>query len=222
MHAYLLSLNAAFQEQADSEKALAIRAYLRNQFETFGLPTPLRRHITNQHMKKGLPDYKTLPAIVKACWRLPQREWQYFAIELVVAEKKNWDKPLIRLIEFMITHKSWWDSVDHIASELTGPYFTLFPGNTESLTRKWNQSNNIWLQRSSIMFQKSYKVKTNTILLSRYILNQAGSKEFFIQKAIGWSLREFSKSNPAWVIQFVKQHKLSSLSKKEALKRVKK
>jgi 3-methyladenine DNA glycosylase AlkD len=106
----------------------------------------------------------------------------------------------IKLIEYCLQQKSWWDSVDGIASDWLGPYFKLFPEQIVPVTSQWNKSKNMWLQRSSIMFQKAYKKDTDTTLLSRYILNCAHSKEFFIQKAIGWALREYSKTDPEWVI----------------------
>ena len=68
--------------------------------------------------------------------------------------------------------------------------------------------------------KKSYKKNTDTALLNSYILHLKDSKEFFIRKAIGWALREYSKTNPEWVISFVANNKLSPLSEKEALKRV--
>jgi 3-methyladenine DNA glycosylase AlkD len=170
---------------------------------------------------KGLPDYKDLPGIVKELWDLPQREFQYFATELMAAHRKEWAKDIHELAEYMIVRKSWWDTVDHIATDITGPYFKLFPSSIASVTKKWNRSSDIWLQRSSIMFQKAYREKTDTELLSTYILHCKDSKEFFIQKAIGWALREYSKTNAAWVKQFVKSNKLAPLSAREALKRMK-
>jgi 3-methyladenine DNA glycosylase AlkD len=88
------------------------------------------------------------------------------------------------------------------------------------MTKKWNQSDNLWLQRSSIMFQKAYREKTDTGLLSEYINHCKGSGEFFIQKAIGWSLREYAKTDPKWVRSFVQKNQLPALSKREALKNI--
>ena len=127
---------------------------------------------------------------------------------------------MINLMEYMIVKKSWWDTVDHAASDLTGPYFKLFPEQIIKITGRWNGSDNFWLQRSSIMFQKKYRKDTDTLLLSKYILLHTDSKEFFIQKAIGWALREYGKTDQAWVKRFVQQNKLSPLSKREALKSI--
>jgi len=218
MHDYLKPVKKAFSLHADAEKAKGAKAYMRNQFEFFGIQTPIRRMITKEILESGLPPFSDIPAIMKDAWLQPEREFQYFAIELLGKMKKEWKPDMILLLEEMITQKSWWDSVDHIATWILGPYFQKYPNQIKDVTFKWNQSENFWLQRSSIMFQKSYRSKTDTKLLTDYILHCAGSKEFFIQKAIGWALREYAKTNPDWVKKFVKTNELPVLSRREALK----
>ncbi|MFT3824973.1 MAG: DNA alkylation repair protein [Chitinophagaceae bacterium] len=220
MHPYITGIEKIFRTHADPHNAAGAKAYLRNQFEHYGLPTPLRRSTAKAYFKKELPDYKELPVIIKALWQQPYRELHYFAVELLLAHKKQWKPDIIKLVEYLITHKSWWDTVDKIASEITAPYFLLFPEQMEPVTHAWNQADNFWLQRVSIIFQNPYKQKTNTELLSAYILHCRHSDEFFIQKAIGWALREYSKTNAAWVKKFVATHELPALSKREALKRI--
>ncbi|HTH32649.1 MAG TPA: DNA alkylation repair protein, partial [Lacibacter sp.] len=178
------------------------------------------RQLSKDYFKKSLPPFHEVEIIIKDCWQHPKRELQYVAIELLYCYRKEWKKETINIIEYILTHKSWWETVDHAATALTGPYFKLFPAQQKRITTKWNKSSNIWLQRSSIMFQKMYKHETDAELLSTHILNLQRSKEFFIQKAIGWALREYSKTNPKWVQAFVKKHSLSPLSEREALKRV--
>jgi len=219
MHPYIIPVASQFRLHADNEKAAGAKAYMRNQFEFYGLPTPLRRSITSAHIKKELPPYAGLEAICKALYSFPQREFHYFAIELAGALKKQWKLPVIGLFEYLLVNNSWWDTVDHGASYLLGPYFQLYPDQVKKVTGKWNRSQNFWLVRSSIMFQKMYKEKTDTALLARYILAHTASREFFIQKAIGWALREYSKTDPAWVKNFVKHNQLAPLSVREALKR---
>ena len=149
---------------------------------------------------------------------MPEREWQYFGIELLMHYKKQWKISTIKLVEYGITHKSWWDTVDYIADAWAGEYFKLFPQRIITVTGKWNQSNHMWLQRCSLLFQKKYKKSTDTKLLGRYIIQLSGSKEFFIRKAIGWILREYAKTDPEWVKKFVASTELSPLSRREALK----
>ena len=221
MHAYINPITKKFRQQADAEKAKWMKAYMLNQFDFYGLQTPERRKLCKEHYRiHPINDLTELEAIVKECFHLPQREYQYFGVELFAFHKKLWKKSSVKLIEYCLLQKSWWDSVDHIASEWLGPYFKVFPEQIIPVTSKWNVSGNLWLQRSSIMFQKAYKKETDTALLSQYILHCKDSKEFFIQKAIGWALREYSKTNPEWVIKFVKENQLAPLSKREALKRI--
>ena len=220
MHKYVSGLEKIFIKNGNREEAAWAKAYLRNQFECFGIKTPLRRELCKKYMIGHLPAYEELSEIVKDLWGQPQREFQYFATELLSKYRNEWQEELIELIEFMLINKSWWDTVDHIATDLTGPYFKIFPAQIRKVTGKWNCSKNIWLQRSSLMFQKAYREKTDTALLSTYILKLSDSNEFFIQKAIGWALREYSKTNPKWVKEFVKKNRLPKLSEREALRRI--
>lgn len=221
MHVYIKPIAKLFSQNAHAENAAGAKAYMRNLFEYFGIKAATRQTISNDYMKAGLPAYAELEIIVKELWQLPEREYQYFAIDLMAAMKKLWTTDIINLIEFVLVNKSWWDTVDHAATDLTGPYFKLFQQQITKITGNWSRSDNFWLQRSSIMFQKKYKKETDTILLSKYILRHTRSKEFFIQKAIGWALREYSKTDPLWVKNFVQQNKLAPLSVREALKRIK-
>ena len=132
--------------------------------------------------------------------------------------KKLWVKQDIQLFEKLIVEKSWWDTVDYLANHIIGPWFKKYPESIPAITSRWNKSKNIWLQRSSLLFQLKYKKETDTALLKSYILNLVGSKEFFVKKAIGWVLREYSKTNGDYVRKFVKDHPLQPLSAKEALK----
>jgi 3-methyladenine DNA glycosylase AlkD len=223
MHKYLLPVQAAFHKAADKEKAAGMSAYMLNQFPFFGIPTPERRKICRTHYRQyPVTDAGELNMIVRACFEQNEREYHYFGIELFAFHHKLWQPGLLPLLDFALTTHSWWDSVDHIASDWLSRWFRLYPDQVIPVTERWNRSKNIWLQRSSILFQKKYKKTTDTELLSRYILHCAASKEFFIRKGIGWALREYGKSNPLWVRAFVKKHTtiLSPLSVREALKRL--
>ena len=128
------------------------------------------------------------------------------------------EKEDIDLFEYMVTNKSWWDTIDYIAPKLIGNYFKKFPEHRELYIQKWIASNHIWLQRSAILFQLKYKSDLDMKFLERIILSLNNTDEFFINKAIGWVLREYSRTNPNWVVEFVKKIPLSNLSKKEALR----
>lgn len=116
----------------------------------------------------------------------------------------------------MILHKSWWDTVDYIATKLVGEYFKIYPEQRNISVEKWIHSNNIWLQRTSILFQLNFGKEIDTGFLSYIICSFSVSNEFFIAKAIGWILRQYSKINPDWVLNFTSNTRLNKLSIKEA------
>lgn len=219
MHAYVSMLYQVFLQKHNEENALAMKAYMKNHFEFIGIKTPARRLMSKQFMRQhGVKDINELETIVRELWQLPERELQYFAIELLGANQHLWNAEIIELITHCIVQKSWWDTVDALAIECTSRYFKVY--SPLPVTAEWNQTTNIWLQRSSLLFQKNYKQQTDTKLLSAYIENLATSDAFFVQKAIGWMLREYAKTNVNWVVNFVELNALASLSKREALKHV--
>jgi 3-methyladenine DNA glycosylase AlkD len=218
---YLMPLLKAFEQHANAKKAIEMEAYMLNQFPFFGIQAPIRKKLQKAFLREhSLHSLERLEQIVSNCFGQPQREFHYFAIALFTTHKTLWIKDSALFIDYCIQQKSWWDTVDGMASDWFKAYFKLFPAQTKPVTARWNKSKNIWLQRSSIMFQKSYKKDTDTNLLSTYIIRHIDSTEFFIQKAIGWALREYSKTNPTWVKEFVEKNKLAPLSKREALKRI--
>ena len=216
---YIRSLQVEFEKHADAGNAVQMKKYMKDRSEFFGIKSPLRRELYREHIRQfGLMPAGQREEIVHWCWETSQREWQYFAMEFLGKEAKKMNKEIISLYEFMIVTKSWWDSIDYISANLVGPYFQKFPEQIPLITTKWMNSDNMWLQRTCLLFQLKYKLQTDTKLLSSFIRQLASSNEFFIRKAIGWALREYSKTNPDFVIRFVQENNLSGLSEREALK----
>ena len=139
-------------------------------------------------------------------------------IEYILLHEKKLLDTDINKIQDLITEKSWWETVDSLDS-VAGTIVLKYPYLKEEM-RRWSKSENIWLRRASIDFQQKYKEKTDVALLEEIICNNVGTNEFFINKAIGWSLRDYSKVNPEWVRSFLERYKdeLSTLSMKEARK----
>ena len=216
---FIDALDKEFCSNANADIAIQQEAYMKNQFEFFGIKTPLRRKIQQPFLiNKYLPPKDELEEIVKFLWKKPQREFHYFAQEFAFRYVKNLQINDIQWMEHLIVHQSWWDTVDFIAPKLIGNFFLKFPEKRDEYLTKWLTSNNIWLQRSCILFQLKYKDKMDLDTLTMVIESLQNSKEFFINKAIGWILRERSKSTPDWVMDFVENHELSNLSRKEALR----
>ena len=219
MNDYIKTLRCSFEENANAILAEKQEAYLRNQFKCYGITTVDRRKIQKPFLvKEFLPRKENLKGIVEQLLSFPEREYHYFTQELVFKYVKQLKQEDISLLEYMVLQNSWWDTVDFIANKLIGTYFKMYPQEIIFYTDKWLASGNIWLQRSAILFQLKYKRDLDTILLSKIIVSLEGSNEFFINKAIGWILREYSRTNPQWVVDFVAKTNLASLSKKEALR----
>ena len=146
---------------------------------------------------------------------------QYVATDYLNALVEQLTPQDLSRIELLITRKSWWDTIDALG-KVIGGIFLNFPEIRLQLIR-WSQHDNIWLRRVAIDCQLSLKQQTDKALLSEIIQNNFGQSEFFINKAIGWALREYGKTNPDWVKNFVQQHreKMAQLSVREALKRLK-
>jgi len=219
MHSYLTPLQHEFESVQNPEFAAGMKRYMKDHSEFYGIKTPVLRALLKSFLREhGLPGKKDLNTVIMACWSQEKREWQHVAIEIIIRCIKNPDREIIGLLEFMIVHKSWWDTVDGIAAWLVGPFFKIYPDMIISKTREWMDSGNIWLQRTCLLFQLKYKATTDTELLFGFIRELSGSKTFWIRKAIGWALREYSKTDPDMVLEFVNSHSLSPLSRKEALK----
>jgi len=216
---FIDALENEFMANANDLLALKQKAYVRNKFEFYGLKTTERRVIQKPFlMNNFLPKKRDAIAIIKTLWKKPQREFHHFSQELAFKYVNELQKTDIDLFEYMVMHNSWWDTVDFIANKLMGAYFKKYPEQRKAYVEKWITSNNIWLQRSSLLFQLKYKSNVDTVLLSYIINSLLGSNEFFINKAIGWLLREYSRTNPKWVITFTENTTLSTLSKREALR----
>lgn len=155
---------------------------------------------------------------IRACWNNPYRELQYVAMDYLTSMQKNLTPMDIPEIKDLILTKSWWDTIDGL-DRIIGNIALSYPDINNTLLA-WSVDENIWLRRIAIDHQLHRKDKTNTKLLAEIIINNLGSSEFFINKTIGWSLRDYSKTNPEWVKCFIEKHKkqLAPLSIKEASK----
>jgi 3-methyladenine DNA glycosylase AlkD len=217
--AYLEKVNQCFEQHRNDENAKAMSAYMKNHFSFFGIKSPERRALSSALLKQqGLPEYPVYRLMLKEALKYDEREIHHFTLDLFLKYKKHWEEKDAALLEYIITHKSWWDSVDLIAIHFVGAFLLKFPHLRDELINRWNKSDHLWLQRSSIIFQIRYKAKTDELFLARNIQTHISSKEFFLQKAIGWALREYAYHRPDWVRQFVASNSLANLSKREALR----
>ncbi len=194
-------------------------AYMRNQFAFFGVKTPERKLIQKEFFQSQLlPPIEELDEVIQFLWDQPQRELQHTAMDLVEKYHRRFRREDLSLLEYMVSHKQWWDTIDTVATKLMGAYFKMYPSERVLAVDRWLKGDDFWLHRCGILFQLKYKRDTDTDLLARAILPVRQSNEFFIQKAIGWVLREYRKTNPPWVDAFLNAHDFKPLSRREALK----
>ena len=205
-----------FEKSGNKEQAAKMAAYMQNKFPFLGLPKPVRALIQKDFLKAEKKKNKIDWNFVFDLYKKEEREFQYLAIDYLIALRSNLIKKDLKFIEKLIVTKSWWDTVDAL-DMLVGLLITKYP---ELITKidAYSGSNNIWLKRTLIDCQLTFKEKTDTELLARAILSNLGSGEFFINKAIGWSLREYAKTNKKWVRNFIAKHrdKMAKLSIREA------
>ena len=196
---------------------------MKSDMPCFGVGVPQCRHIASSVIKTHpLPDSRAWEMAILDLWRTAtHREERYAAVEILLLRRySSWLEPArVPLIEEMVVTGAWWDYVDAIASRGAGTILAAHSRPMKALLREWARDDNIWKRRTALLAQLRAKQTTDTKLLADVIRPSIGSSEFFLQKGIGWALREYSKTDPAWVAEFVKNHTgLSGLSRREALK----
>lgn len=221
MSPIIAEIRELFLEAATPADAAPMAAYMKHIAPFFGLKAAPRRLIQKEVFKQ----HATLPAaewtqLLKALYREPERELHQMATDWLYQRRKTFTPGTIALIEWLITHNSWWDTVDTIASKSLGDWAAKFPVEAAPVIQRFIASDNIWLCRSAIIHQLNYGEKTDTALLTASILPHLASTAFFLRKAIGWALRQYARTDPDWVRGFIAAHPMSGLSKREALKHI--
>lgn len=219
---FISQLEAAFNQNKNEENAFQMKKYMKDLFSFYGIKTTERRAIFHDLLKSYKQEIsENYREIALTLFKKEYRELHYCGIEILIKNlKKNYRKDDIKLIETFLITNSWWDSVDTISKYLLGQYLIEFPNKTEKVIEHFSNSENKWLNRSAILFQLGYKKNTNYELLFSECVKHSQSKEFFIQKAIGWALREYGSVNPGLVLNFVNNTNLKPLSRKEAIRKL--
>jgi 3-methyladenine DNA glycosylase AlkD len=219
---FITQLQETFEANANATNQQQMEAYMRNLFVFHGIKAPIRKQL----VKTLIPEYKpflqeNIREVVLTLYTLSQREYHYTAMELFqkFANKKYRENDH-EIITKVITTHSWWDTVDFLAKHVFGKYLLQFPEQKTLLLATYTNSENMWLNRTAILFQLGYKDQTDEVALFNQCRKHKDSDEFFIQKAIGWALREYGKVNPQAVLDFVHQTQLKELSKREAIRRL--
>lgn len=216
---YIALIKNIFQENGNHETAAGQMKYMRHQFEYYGLKAAVWIDLLKGVFKEnGIFENEELKIFTRLCMGDEYREINYAGLQMLEKQMKKNPEEFISFYEELIQTKSWWDTVDWIR-KMVGVHFQRFPHLIIPTTEKWMASNDIWLQRICLIFQLTYKEKTDFALMKKYILQLANSKEFFIQKGAGWALRQYSKTNGKGVAEFINANpQLAPLTKREGLK----
>ena len=214
----LLDLITDFEENRNELLAESMSKYMQDKFRFLGVRGATRTEI----YKKYFPDARKTKTIdwdfVENCWNKEEREFQYVVVYYLKAMQKFLKREDISKLKYLIVTKSWWDTVDLLA-KVIGSLVIRIEG-YDKIMLEWSKDSNIWLKRVAILYQLSLKDKVDEIILDKILVNNLGDNEFFINKAIGWALRDYSKFNPEWVREFIKKNKdnMANLSIREASK----
>lgn len=216
-------LQYRFEQNANAEDAKTMKAYLRDQFDMYGIRTPVRKTLYKDLMAQTKTwTYPEVESLMVWCWDQEQRDYQYFGIDLMQRWKNKLPEEALDFVKYLITNRSWWDTVDLLATNPLGSLCRKYPSAWSAMD-EWIDHENMWLRRSAIIYQLKSKNELDEERLLHYCQKRMNEEEFFIRKAIGWALRQHTRVNPELVRKFVKdnENELSDLSKREALKNIK-
>lgn len=207
-----------FEQNSNSEKAIKMSKYMRNKFEFYGISSPIRKSLYRDFLKEEKKSKQVDWTFLDQCFQDEHREFQYLVYDYLITLNKLLCFEDISKIENYIRNKQWWDTIDFF-DQVIG-FIGLSDPRVDSLMLMWSEDSNFWVRRLAIDYQLGRKEKTNTKLLEQILINNLESNEFFINKAIGWALRDYSKTNPEWVKKFIQTHNenMSKLSIKEGSK----
>lgn len=214
----LLEIIDCLEARADNARALDMSKYMKNKFEFFGVRASVRNEIWKPYFKEAKKTKKIDWDFIEICFKHDKRECQYTAAYYLKYMKKFLVEDDIPRLKELVLTKSWWDTVDILDKVIGSIIYNnkkLYP-----IMLEWSKDDNIWLRRVAIDYQLLRKENTDVQLLEKILINNLNHKEFFVNKAIGWALRDYSKTNPQWVRNFIENHKenMASLSIREASK----
>jgi 3-methyladenine DNA glycosylase AlkD len=209
-------LDTGLRAAADPARAAAMAAYMRDQFAYFGVPAPVLRRVERAAFA-GLPSPTPddLRVFATECWARREREFHYAACDYL--RRHHPDESFLPVARELITTKSWWDTVDALATRVVGDLVRRHPSLVAEMDA-WSRDDDMWLVRTAILHQLHYGPATDTTRLFGYCAAQAHHRDFFVRKAIGWALRHYARTDPDAVRAFVEAHRgqLSPLSVREA------
>ena len=214
----LLDLITELEEKRNELLAVSMERYMQDKFRFLGVRGASRTKIYKKYFPEARKSKEIDWEFIENCWNKEEREFQYVVVYYLKAMQKFLKREDISRLKYLIVTKSWWDTVDLLA-KVVGSLVIRIEG-YDQIMLEWSKDNNMWLKRVAILYQLSLKEKVDEIILDKILVNNLGDIEFFINKAIGWVLRDYSKYNPEWVKEFIRKNKdnMANLSIREASK----
>ena len=217
----------ALASRADPERAGPMRRYMRDQFPFLGVTAGAQRaawRAATAGLPRRLPEQVVVEAAVDL-WARPEREHRYLACTLVNRHAASPPRRpaatagFLDTVEVLVTDEPWWDTVDALATHAVGD---LVRHHAELRARMdaWLASDDVWLIRAAVLHMLRWRAATDAPWLFAACLSRGDNPDFFVRKAIGWALRDYSKVDAPAVVAFVEAHAagLSGLSRREALR----
>ena len=211
----LLDLINDLEENRNELLAESMSKYMQDKFRFLGVRGASRTEIYKKYFPEARKSKEIDWEFIENCWNKEEREFQYVVVYYLKAMQKFLKREDISRLKYLIVTKSWWDTVDLLA-KVVGSLVIRIEG-YDQIMLEWSKDSNMWLKRVAILYQLSLKEKVDEIILDKILVNNLGDSEFFINKAIGWALRDYSKYNPEWVKEFIRKNKdrPASISRKE-------
>ena len=214
----LMCLILDLEENRNELLAVSMERYMQDKFSFLGVRGVTRTEIYKKHFPEARKSKVIDWEFIETCWNKEEREFQYAVVYYLKTMQKFLKREDISRLKYLIVTKSWWDTVDLLA-KVVGSLVIRIEG-YDQIMLEWSKDSNIWLRRVAMLHQLSFKEKVDEGLLEKILLANLGDNEFFINKAVGWALRDYSKFNPEWVTKFIEKNRenMANLSLREASK----
>ena len=90
MHPNLIPFHATFHAHANPQEAKAMAVYMKNRFSFLGLKAPQRKILAKEFIAHAKGSDKVVPEVlIREMWDLPEREFQYTAIDAMIRYQQH-------------------------------------------------------------------------------------------------------------------------------------
>ena len=212
-------IEAELERTGTSDRAEAEKRYLKSDLAFFGCTLGDMRRLTKAVDADERPSHDELVALVRELWRKPVFERRMVAVLLLELHAGDLDSADLPLLETLIRESKTWALVDGLAGKVVGT-IALRHRVKQKLDR-WARDDDFWVRRSSLLAELE-PLKSGASF--RPFADRADAlldeTEFFIRKAIGWVLREMSKTRPQEVYEWIapRTHRASGVTMREVVK----